>query len=140
MAILTQRRLQLVMFDLKKLPGYFDDDGTQSFLMLIVDHFTKYKWGSIFFGKDAVAVASFLGTVFRNEGTPDRWHCDNGSEFVNGMVEMARALLGLGNHDNLLLPYTHGGVRYPHLHTTNYLDMAHTICCGDQDNISDGCL
>ena len=110
-AILTTHRLELVMFDLKKLPGFFDEDGNQAYLFLIIDHFTKYKWGTIIFGKDAAAVAQFLVTVFLAEGTPTRWHCDNGKEFINGMVERARKLLSTGNIASELLPYTHGAAR-----------------------------
>jgi hypothetical protein len=112
-AILTSRRLQLVMFDLKKLPGSEDEEGRQGYLMLVVDHFSKFKWGKIFFGKDAASIAHFLVTLFQSEGTPERWHCDNGTEFVNGMVELARTAMSLGNAESLL-PYTHGGVRYMH--------------------------
>jgi transposase InsO family protein len=111
-AILTRRRLQLVMFDLKKLPGLVDEHGHQAYLMLIVDHFTKYKWGCIMYGKDAARVAQYLFEVFSQEGTPERWHADNGSEFKNGMVEKCRVLLGLGNSHEKMLKYTHGGVRY----------------------------
>jgi hypothetical protein len=101
------------MFDLTKLDGLVNSDGVQAYLMLITDHFTKYKWGQILFGKDAVVVAEFLVHVFQEEGTPERWHCDNGSEFVNNMAELARTMLSKGNPlSSGLLPYTHGGVRY----------------------------
>ena len=98
------------MFDLKKLKGYENENGDQAYLMLIVDHFTKYKWGKIMFTKNAAQIAKFLMETFSQEGTPERWHADNGSEFDNGMVTMAREQLGLGN-TNGLLPYTHGAVR-----------------------------
>jgi hypothetical protein len=110
-AILTRAALELVMFDLKKLPGVFNKDGLQGYLLLIVDHFTKFRWGCIVWGKDVPAIAGFLFDTFIAEGTPARWHADNGSEFTNGMVDRAREMLGLGNKDGGLLPYTHGGVR-----------------------------
>jgi hypothetical protein len=99
------------MFDLKKLAGLVNKDGIQAYLMLVSDHFTKWKWANILWGKDAAGVAAHLFTIFQNEGTPERWHCDNGTEFENGMVELVRVMLSLGNEKGLL-PYTHGGVRY----------------------------
>jgi hypothetical protein len=111
-AILTERPLQLVIFDLKKLQGVFNDAGQQGYLLLIIDHFTKFRWGCIVWGKDGTKIAGFLFDTFLLEGTPERWHADNGSEFINGMVDKAREMLGLGNNDEGLLPYTHGGVRY----------------------------
>jgi transposase InsO family protein len=111
------------MFDLKKLKGYENEDGEQAYLMLIVDHFTKYKWGCIMFTKNAAQIANFLLETFTREGTPERWHADNGSEFDNGMVTLAREQLGLGNTSGLL-PYTHGAVRYV-LHS---LLEAHNVC------------
>jgi hypothetical protein len=99
------------MFDLKKLAGYVNDEGVQGYLLLIVDHFTKYRWGCFTWGKDVPVIARYLYDIFSSEGTPERWHADNGSEFENGMVALARTQLGLGNAAGLL-PYTHGGVRY----------------------------
>ena len=98
------------MFDLMLLDHCFNDDGHQAYLLLIIDHFTKYKWGTIIYGKNPHAVAGYLFEVFSTEGTPERWHCDNGTEFVNTFVELAREKLGLGNLEGLM-PYTHGGVR-----------------------------
>jgi hypothetical protein len=98
------------MFDLKELSGMVNADGRKAYVMLIVDHFTKFRWAVLMWGKDANAIAQYLFEVFSAEGVPERWHCDNGSEFLNGMMAIARGLLSLGNKDGLL-PYTHGGVR-----------------------------
>jgi hypothetical protein len=119
------------MFDLKQLPGYVNDDGVQGYLMLITDHFTKYKWGTIMWGKNAQHVALYLFQVFSEIGTPERWHCDNGSEFENGMVAHCRVLLSLGNADGGLLPYTHGGVRYAQTHSLAWVSV-HVVAnmCG----------
>jgi hypothetical protein len=117
------------MFDLKILDGMVHpEDDTQGYLLLACDHFTKYKWGRIIWGKDVMAISMFLYETFGREGTPERWHCDNGREFLNGCVEMARKHLGLGNLFGLL-PYTHGGVRYylhehPPIHTLAHMFIA----------------
>ena len=80
-AIITTRPMELVMFDLTKLPvvsveGYH-------LLLTIVDHFTKYKWAFGLKSKHMEAVADILYNLFKDRAVPERWHCDNGKEFVN---------------------------------------------------------
>jgi transposase InsO family protein len=114
-AILTSRPLELVMFDLHKILGLRNAYDVQAYLLMIVDHFSKYKWGRVVWGKAAATIAFNLVEIFEQEGTPERWHADNGSEFNNAMVEQARALLSKGNplYEGWV-PYTHGAVRYIH--------------------------
>ena len=93
--IITSRPMQLLMFDLFFLP--FKDEGGNGICMMIIDHFTKYKWGAIMTQKSMHEVAPILIKVIRTEGNCERWHCDNGSEFINYIVEQARLLLGVGS-------------------------------------------
>ena len=94
--ILTTRPMQLVMFDLFFLP--FADTQGRSVCIMMIDHFTKYHWARALFGKDAMGVVNFLMDVFQLEGNCERWHCDNGREFINSCVEKARVILKIGGH------------------------------------------
>ena len=91
--IITSRPMELIMFDLFFLP--FKDNDGHGICMMIIDHFTKYKWGGVMTQKTMHEVADILIRVFQTEGTCERWHCDNGSEFLNHIVEMARKALGI---------------------------------------------
>ena len=94
--ILTTRVMELVMFDLFFLP-VADAEGRTCCIMMI-DHFTKFKWARALMGKDAMGVVNFLLAIFELEGNCERWHCDNGREFINKCVEMARQLLKIEGH------------------------------------------
>ena len=94
--IITTRVMQLVMFDLFFLP-VADSEGRSCCIMMI-DHFTKYKWARALTGKDAMGVVNFLLSVFEVEGNCERWHCDNGREFINRCVEKARFILKIEGH------------------------------------------
>lgn len=109
--ILTDRPLQLVMFDLSKLPITLHD-GTEVYLLLVVDHFTKYKWFKLVLGKATTPICEYLTLLFRREGTPERWHADNGREFKNQFIDTVRENLSLNDGDGLL-PYTHSLPRNP---------------------------
>jgi transposase InsO family protein len=85
--------MELIMFDLFFLP--FADDEGQSICMMIIDHFTKYKWGATMTKKTMHEVAEILISVFRQEGNCERWHCDNGKEFINHVVTHARQVLNI---------------------------------------------
>ena len=88
--------MQFVMFDLFFLP--FKDDQGRSCCIMMVDHFTKYHWARALAGKDAMGVVNFLMDIFQEEGNCERWHCDNGREFINSCVEKARFILKIGGH------------------------------------------
>ena len=111
-AILTSRPLQLVMFDLTKaeVPT---KDGKQ-WILTTIDHFTKYTWAKVFETKDAPPIADYLANLFTEHcGVPERWHADNGGEFVNEHIDAVRELLASRNHTNVenminRLPYSHG--------------------------------
>lgn len=92
-AILTTRPLELVMFDLSKMPFPCSDTGMEWFL-LISDHFTKFVWGSPLPSKNAGPIQAFLREVFMAEGSPERFHSDNGSEFVNELADLVLDELG----------------------------------------------
>ena len=91
--IITSRPMELIMFDLFYLP--FKDDEDQGICMMIIDHFTKYKWGGTMTRKTMHEVADILVAVFRAEGNCERWHCDNGKEFINHVVTHARKVLNI---------------------------------------------
>ena len=88
--------MELVMFDLFFLP-IADSEGRSCCIMMI-DHFTKFKWARALMGKDALGVVNFLMDIFEVEGNCERWHCDNGREFINKCVDMARQILKIAGH------------------------------------------
>jgi transposase InsO family protein len=92
-AILTSRPMQLVMFDLSFMPMK-DSNGFMGFL-LVADHFSKMKWGMAVKGKTKGPVADYLYQLFSLLGSPERWHCDNGKEFVNNLMDEVAARLGI---------------------------------------------
>lgn len=90
--ILTTRPLQMVQFDLTKMS--FKDKSTGcTQILLIVDHFTKYRWAVGVLGKHAGPVAEALYNIFSVEGAPERWHTDNGREFVNKCMKRCQKRL-----------------------------------------------
>ena len=89
--ICTDHKLQLVMFDLTKmmiatLCGLV-------WILVVKDHFTKYTWAEAFKNKDSRTIARYLFTIFKEEGAPERWHSDNGGEFLGEYFVAAMALL-----------------------------------------------
>jgi hypothetical protein len=94
--ILTTRPMELVMFDLFFLP--FADAQGRSVCIMMIDHFTKFHWAKALYGKDAMGVVNFLLDVFSAEGNCERWHCDNGREFINSCMEKARFILKIQGH------------------------------------------
>ena len=62
-------------------------------VLIVKDHFTKYNWAEAFPTKDSRLIARFLFNLFRAEGTPERWHSDNGGEFLGEYFEAAMEML-----------------------------------------------
>lgn len=57
------------------------------YLLLCVDHFTKYIWGATFPTKEAGPVAQWLyTTIYANEFIPETVLSDNGGEFINEVL------------------------------------------------------
>lgn len=84
-------------------------------MLIVVDHFTKFVWAKEFESKEAQPIAEFLFSIF-TDGVcvPERWHADNGGEFKNHYIDAVRELLSARGHgEGSLLPYTHGLPRNP---------------------------
>ena len=54
-------------------------------ILLCIDHFTKYKVGTVVPNKEAVTVFTSMQRFFHQFGYPDILQSDNGSEFDNGL-------------------------------------------------------
>ena len=80
-AIVTKRAGEIFMFDLFKMP-FATPDGYE-YVFMAVDHFTKYCWATSLKTKDPGPIVDYLCSLFATEPMPERWHCDNGGEFVN---------------------------------------------------------
>jgi transposase InsO family protein len=83
--------MQLVMFDLTKM--VCPTKGGLLWVLIVKDHFTKFNWTEAFVGKDSRLIARYLFCLFRQEGTPERWHSDNGGEFKGEYFDAAMHLL-----------------------------------------------
>jgi hypothetical protein len=113
--ILTRAPMELVMFDLSTI-SITTSAGDQLHMLLVADHFTKYRWGKLFTSKDAEPISEYLLDLFQNkECTPQRWHADNGSEFKNKFMDAVRLKLSdIEQRDgNGILAYTHSRPRNP---------------------------
>jgi transposase InsO family protein len=113
-AILTSRRLQLVQFDLTKF--YVTDEEGYQWILVVVDHFTKYCWAQAFLTKESLPIAEFLADLFMHNGVPERWHADNGGEFTSAHIDAAREVLVQNVNDPIRgkkLTYSHGMPRNP---------------------------
>ena len=86
-AILTSRSLEIVMFDLSSVDAA-DDEGYKHFFLL-VDHFTKYTWWAPLKTKSMEEVVGALKKLHAEKDipAPERWHSDNGSEFINRLMD-----------------------------------------------------
>ena len=103
-AIMTQQPHELMMFDLFFMP-YPTSEG-YTCVLLVKDHFTKFLWAKALTGKFAAPIADYLFDLFVDgRPCPQRWHCDNGSEFVNTLMHEVI--------DLLMAKYTHGRPRHP---------------------------
>lgn len=111
--ILTRRPLELIMFDLSKVQGVVDGDGNVYQLLVVMDHFSKYLWTTIVSGKDPKPIAKFLIDTFSREGTPERWHADNGGEFRNCVLDDVREQLVKLDPNNESLPFSRSQPRHP---------------------------
>ena len=86
-AIITWKPFQLVMFDLFKLPMETYDGFL--YVILVKDHFTKFHWAEALKGKEAQPLVDFFVTLWQKNPVPERFHCDNGSEFLNNAMKAA---------------------------------------------------
>lgn len=111
--ILTKRALQLIMFDLSKIEGMVDAAGKPFHMLIVMDHYSKYLWSDIVRGKDPEPIADFLKKTFKREGTPERWHADNGGEFRNEVMNMVRRELSKHDPNNDMLPFSRSTPRHP---------------------------
>jgi transposase InsO family protein len=89
--------------------GYF-------WILTVLDHFTKHLWAEAFKTKEAPEIALWLLKTFRDGVVmPERWHADNGGEFINHHIDAVRELLAVNsdNVDGMMLPYSHSMPRNP---------------------------
>jgi hypothetical protein len=102
-AILTSRKYELVMYDLFKLP--MPSVQGEIWVMLVKDHFTKFQWSRAFSSKEMGPIAEFMLEIFMDTQVPERFHCDNGKEFVNQCMDEAMRMLNART--------SHGKPRHP---------------------------
>ena len=57
------------------------------YIYTMIDSFSKFAWAAPALRKDGTTCAKILKKHFYNEGKWDKFHSDNGGEFVNSHVE-----------------------------------------------------
>ena len=103
--IVTRYPLELVMYDLTSF-GVLTKDGYR-YIMVVIDHFTKFIWTKAFKRKTKGPIADWLRTMFNSDiPVPTRFHCDNGKEFLNEAMDKAMEDLNKPN-------VSHGLPRHP---------------------------
>lgn len=92
------------------------DDKGYFWILTVLDHFTKHLWAEAFKTKEAPEIALWLLKTFRDGVVmPERWHADNGGEFINHHIDAVRELLAVNsvNIVGMMLPYSHSMPRNP---------------------------
>ena len=59
----------------------------QFWVLIVVDHFTKFLVATACMSKESKNVVDFLETLYKNYGSPERILSDNGGEFMSDMLE-----------------------------------------------------
>jgi hypothetical protein len=101
--ICTTRPLQLVMFDVTTMPmkspcGHKRSGKKYKHLLVVKDHFTKYTWIAAIRDKKKGTIGKKLKEIFAKEGSPERWHSDNGGELDNDVVDALQKELRIDQH------------------------------------------
>ena len=102
----------------EKLVMDFSDFGAENvepyhrYILLVVDHFTKFVWGTSFPTKHAAPVADWLyRTIYTTEFRPTTVLSDNGGEFVNEILSVVHDRMGVKEtHGRPYRPQTQGQV------------------------------
>jgi transposase InsO family protein len=106
--IATSRPLEKLVFDFTDL-GSETQAPFNRYMLVIVDHFTKFIWAKAFPAKDAAPVAEYLYNLYCTEGRPDSVLSDNGSEFVNAVLRRVHERLDIDEqHGRPYRPQTQG--------------------------------
>ena len=80
--------MQADCFKVKTKKRYKNQGQPQEAVILVVqDHFTKYVWLRVLPSQDGIHVAQALYDIFADFQCPATLHTDNGSEFINRLVE-----------------------------------------------------
>jgi len=83
-----------IFYDLFELT--VDPVDQNRYVLVVIDHFSKFTWARAFPAKDARPIAEFLEHIFQVEGTPARTVSDNGREFVNTIMQQLHEKYGIG--------------------------------------------
>ena len=82
--------MQVDCFKVKTKKRYKNQGQPQEAIILVVqdsDHLTKYIWLRVLPSQDGIHVAKALYRIFADFQCPATLHTDNGSEFINQLVE-----------------------------------------------------
>ena len=58
----------------------------QFWVLIVVDHFTKFLFATACLSKESKNVVKFLEKVYKTFGSPERILSDNGGEFISDIV------------------------------------------------------
>ena len=100
-AIFSDYVCHLVMFDLTSMP-WPSPEGYKH-ILVIVDHYSKWMWAYPLLTKGGEDIVRIMSNLFSVEPCPNRWHSDNGKEFIN--EAMAKVVSKLGLTHSRGMPY-----------------------------------
>ena len=86
--IISQNPGERIVADMKMMPTV-DHDTQDQYLLVVVDHFSKYTWVFCLPKKDSIPIAERINAVInevKSEHTVVFVHTDNGREFVNDVL------------------------------------------------------
>lgn len=101
--IITTHIFEKIFFDFTYLPE--DRKNGDKYLLVMVDHFSKFTWMVPFSNRGAEAVADALDDMLSLEGAPKAMQADNGGEFKNYILDRVAEVQGV--------KYGHGRAYHP---------------------------
>ena len=94
-SIITSRPGEKFVMDFSDF-GVEGKEPHHRYILLVVDHFTKFVWGKSFPTKHAAPVAEWLyTTIYCNEMRPEAVLSDNGGEFINDILKEVNRLMNV---------------------------------------------
>jgi hypothetical protein len=92
-------------------PVKANDDLTYKYILVMVDHFSRYRWAKALVDKTAAGVVRALTQWWQLQGRPQVFQSDNGLEFAaEEVVELCRAWGVQKRHSRPYHPATNGAV------------------------------
>jgi len=99
--IIAERKNERWLIDFSELET---DSLGMKWMLLLIDSFSKYIWGTSFATKEAINVAQFVFETILREGKPSKLQHDNGGEFIAKVLQDQLSAFGIT--DVRIAPYS----------------------------------